>query len=590
MKTLSHDGKKMPENVTQKFLDMIKLPNPDTKRIQYLFVMPRFVMQDDVMHLIPYGFCLVSSALKASGRDVFTLNLNYKADPYDVLQQMITNNTIDVVFTGGLSGQYTMIKEILDMAKSIKPSIITCVGGGIITADPVAAMEALETADYGIIGEGEIAVNAFAYELENNGNIGKLGGIVARDGSIGPPLPEIQDLDVLPFPDYDGFEYNLLLRGGLKVASNFYHEYNLNIATSRSCPYNCTFCFHSSGKKYRRRSIGSICSEIDWILRNYPSIKSIYFVDEQFIEDIEFLKALTDYVKKRNLRYVCLTRVDYISKEKLQILKDSGCSMVGYGVESADNRILKSMRKNITVEQINQAFDLALEVGLEARGNLIFGDPEETPESINTSLDWWKKHPEYKIVINWINTFPGSHLYQVACERGVITDRAKYLKDNKMQINLTKMPDDMYWDMVKRVALFQTLSTNDVDVNFDEMDCITEMLRKKLEILSEQCCIAIWPVRYEVVAMLNEISPKFVASKNVFFVNINPADSFVSSCESFGKKVHTPDDIFSNASVDIVLYAIGNKANREIYNQISQSINQSYSSVKRLLKITELLR
>jgi hypothetical protein len=68
--------------------------------LRYLLVIPRFVSQDDMSYQFPTGFALVSSALKASGRDVYTLNLNYKADYLELLRRTVVENAIDVVATG----------------------------------------------------------------------------------------------------------------------------------------------------------------------------------------------------------------------------------------------------------------------------------------------------------------------------------------------------------------------------------------------------------------------------------------------------------------------------------------------------------
>lgn len=581
---------KMPENITQQFLDLIKLPNPNGKCLRYLFVMPRIAMGVNNAYRMPYGFCLVSSALKASGRNVFTLNLNYKPNPYDLLGETIVNNDIDVVFTGGLSGQFAILKEILDTAKLVKPNVITCVGGGILTADPTTAMAALETADYGIIGEGELTVNAFAYSLENNENAGLEAGVITRDGTMGSPRPGVSDLDILPFPDYDGFEMYLLLRDDLLRYRVSFSDNGVPVAIGRSCPYGCTFCFNSSGRKYRKRSFESIRRELDWILCNYPTVKLIQFFDDLFSKDIEFLKKLTGYMKERNLRYQIFQRVDSVSREMLQLLKDSGCQYVFLGVESADDSILKSMRKKITVKQIEHAFNLGLEIGINVRGNIIFGDPEETPETIRNTLNWWKRNSKYNITTAWVFTFPGTHLYKLACDRNIISDKIQYLKNGDMQINLTKMPDDVYWSMVQKVSLFSILSTNGVDINFDEMDNIVEALSSRLDHLSETHKVAIWPAKFDIIAMLNEISPKFITSDHVVFVNIDPSSSYVAACERYGKRVCTPDEALSGGDIDTVFYALGSRAVGDmVYNQIRKALNEDYSSVKQLLKITDCI-
>ncbi len=76
------------ENVTQEFLSMIKLPNENGARLNYLFIIPPVVPNHDESYAFPVGAALVCSALKASGRRVFTLNLNYKTDPHKWMKHM----------------------------------------------------------------------------------------------------------------------------------------------------------------------------------------------------------------------------------------------------------------------------------------------------------------------------------------------------------------------------------------------------------------------------------------------------------------------------------------------------------------------
>ena len=106
----------MIENVTQDFLDMIKLPDSKCKLLNYLIVMPQ---QADMhsRYMFPVGIGLVSSSLKVSGRSVISLNLTYKENPLEVLEKTIIENDIHVVATGGLSGQYSVLREIIDTSK-----------------------------------------------------------------------------------------------------------------------------------------------------------------------------------------------------------------------------------------------------------------------------------------------------------------------------------------------------------------------------------------------------------------------------------------------------------------------------------------
>ncbi|GMO37580.1 MAG: hypothetical protein Ta2B_17290 [Termitinemataceae bacterium] len=166
------------QNITQKFLESIKLPNPDNKQLNYLIVVPCYVENENGIYSFPIGIAMISSALKASGRNVFTLNLNYKHDYPGTLRKSIVENNIDVVLTGGMCIHYQLIAEIFDTAKAVNSSVITVIGGAIVSADPYATITAIENADYGIIGEGEITVNELAYALESGSIMG--GGAIRQ--------------------------------------------------------------------------------------------------------------------------------------------------------------------------------------------------------------------------------------------------------------------------------------------------------------------------------------------------------------------------------------------------------------------------
>lgn len=196
---------------------------------------------------------------------------------------------------------------------------------------------------------------------------------------------------------------------------------------SRSCPYNCTFCFHSSGTKYRQRSLDSVFKELDMLTSKY-TIKNIAITDELFAAKKEYVNEFCVRIKKYNIGFSVALRVDIVTRELLTMLKDSGCLSIGYGLESADNKILKSMRKNITIEQIENALILTNEVGINMQANFIFGDIAETVETSNNTINWWLAHNEFQINLRFIIVFPGTYLYKYACEKKLSLIRYNLLK------------------------------------------------------------------------------------------------------------------------------------------------------------------
>lgn len=424
--------------------------------MNYCIIMPKCVRDDNASYIFPVGIAYVSSALKESGRKVITYNLNYKKDSTrKILEQLITDNNLDVIASGGLTTQYPELREIFELAKEIKPDIITWVGGGIITASPIPAMEALEYADYGMIGEGEVTICELADAIEGNRTLESVDGLIYKDKSIENkwvitnPRKEISNLDSIAFPDYEGFEYGELID---KADFEMNGEQGGMVAFSRSCPFNCTFCFHSSGQKYRKRTLESILKEIDYLIEKYH-IKSLFVYDELFaLRNEEFNKFCIE-MKKRNLKYTISLRVDMVNENMINMLKESGCSLVTFGLESADDRILKSMNKHITVKQIENALELCLKAELPVQGNFIFGDEAETKETYHNTIRWWKEHPEYLIRLGYISVFPGSILYRNACHKGIITDEVEYIRQGCPQINVSKMDENEYRKMMLDISI-----------------------------------------------------------------------------------------------------------------------------------------
>jgi radical SAM superfamily enzyme YgiQ (UPF0313 family) len=153
---------------------------------------------------------------------------------------------------------------------------------------------------------------------------------------------------------------------------------------------------------------------------------------------IEFCNRIKNY----NINWVISARVTDINENLVKILKDSHCIAIYLGIESADNNILKSMKKSITIEQTEKALEIIYNSGIHVLGMLIFGDVEETIETATTTLNWWKRNTKYGIGMNFITTYPGTELYKYAIKNNIIKDSVQFIKDGCPTINVSKMSSD----------------------------------------------------------------------------------------------------------------------------------------------------
>lgn len=423
-----------------------------------LLVIPKTITRDDEWYVFPLGIAYVSSALRNSEIcNLYTYNLNLARDVRKKICELIDENQIDIIATGGLSVQYHSIKTIIETAKKHKTEIITMVGGGYITSSPELAMEAMPEIDIGMIGEGEVTICELVNALTKGEELTSIMGIIFRstEGLVKTDRRKpISDLDSIAFPDYEGFDFGSTLKYS-PVNYGIYNKRAAVLITSRGCPYNCTFCFHPQGDGYRARSLDNVFREIDWLVEKY-NIKSILILDELFGGNNARLKEFCTRIKEYNLQWWVETRVQFATIENLTLMKNSGCVQILLGIENVNDSILKSMQKYITVRQIESALSNAYQVGISAPGVLIFGDPLETRETADNSINWWKQHPEYNIMLTTMQVYPGSAIWDYAIKKGILAtkeDQINHILSGCPKLNLTSMSNEDFLDLCKQIGL-----------------------------------------------------------------------------------------------------------------------------------------
>lgn len=432
-----------------------------------LLVVPRYFSTKEYGYIMPLGILYVSAALKASKvANVYTVNLNHKEEADDiVLAHLIKENNIQIVGSTGISGQFIEVFPLMKLIKQINPNVITVVGGGMITADAISAMEAFDSSvDYGVIGEGEQTFVELVRALYSKTQIDDVNGLIYKnkqEWKITSHREDEMNLDSLPLPDYEGFDYDKYLETNGEIENGIKYS-PVAIIGGRSCKYNCTFCFHPSGSRYRQRSLDSIFFEIDYLISHYK-VNYIALREELFAADeqrvLDFCNRMKEYP---SLVWSIQLRVDSVTERMVQALRESNCRYVFLGIESADNRILKSMRKNITIEQVERALELTINAGLDTRSTIILGDEVESVESAYRTIRWWLEHRKRSsIVIDMIIAFPGSTLYKNARKNGRIPDPVRFLREGCPIINLsTAMTDEEYMQLVEDISNYNHIRYN----------------------------------------------------------------------------------------------------------------------------------
>ena len=128
------------------------------------------------------------------------------------------------------------------------------------------------------------------------------------------------------------------------------------------------------------------------------------------------------------MTWSCFTRANFVNEELLALMKKAGCHLILFGVESADEQILKNIRKEISLDLVVKAVRIARKVGIETRTSFMIGNPGETEETIRKSIDFAIRLDPDEVQFNITTVFPGTEMFKWADENGYITtkDWSKY--------------------------------------------------------------------------------------------------------------------------------------------------------------------
>lgn len=434
---------------------------------------------------MPLGLGYINAAMRKANLNVECLNLNHlpgsEEEKCNFMGNYISEHNIDIVMTGAITAFYPILKKIFAITKSVNNNIITIGGGGAYTSEPIVFSE-LTDIDFAVIGEGDITNVELVQTLISGGDVSQVKGIVyqSEDGYKQTAEREpIDDLDAIPFPCYDGFDVEAYL-DRQRVSDTYYSYFSdtpriMPMTLARSCPYQCKFCFHPVGNRYRVRSLDNFFAELDQLIDKYH-INGVVILDELFSAKVDRIYEFCERIKPYQIHWLVQMRVDIITEELLMVMKEAGCYTISYGIESYSPVVLKNMKKFIKPADINQALALTQKVGIDIQGNFILGDELENRTTLYETLSWWCKHLEYGVNLAFIETYPGTGYYKECIKKGSISDKKAFIRNGNFIVKLTDMSDDDYRKMLIITSILRVYNTANVGKVLDlynENDYIT---------------------------------------------------------------------------------------------------------------------
>jgi radical SAM superfamily enzyme YgiQ (UPF0313 family) len=237
------------------------------------------------------------------------------------------------------------------------------------------------------------------------------------------PAKQRPKLFRIPPPRYDLFALDRY-----RMPYNRYHPY-ATLITSTWCPFGCSFCPFAR-TPYRIREVDDVLANLEVIRR--MGIRQVHFADWTFAIDQRQAKAIMRGMieAKFNFTWSCLSRVDLMDFELMDLIKRAGCDLIELGVESGNQAILDRYEKGITVEQIRAAFRWARQLDLSTLGTFVLGLPGETRESLQQTLDLALEIEPTFCSFNVASPRMGTELRHEMIESGMIADRDDAILDS----------------------------------------------------------------------------------------------------------------------------------------------------------------
>ena len=427
-------------------------------------------------NIMPIGHGYVAAVAVMDGHRVGVLDLNAeRRKPVKMSNEemarwvegrvtaVLTREKPDVIGLGGIVTQYSRIRQIARLCKSIYPDVPLVLGGGIASSLPIFMVQRLGV-DAVVQEEGEVTFSELLHRFETGASLEGVQGVAYRhrvgagewefrNNGLRPSLKSrAVGLDALPWPLRGPWPiddvYKVNPVGHLNWKTKWIDgapaepgQYSESMIASRGCPYAavaCDYCYAAYlGKQYRLRSPRDIVDEMAFLKKRY-GLTYIHFLDDLMMTDYRWALEFCEELRRRKRESgfeitwggTCRTNIiaDDVERAKkegrphmLEQAYEVGMRQAGYGVESASPIILKSIDKSgQTVEKMEVAIKETQRIMGYADCSFMIGSPGESRTTVQETVEFCKKVGLRPEVFFFTTAYPATTFWQLALDKGLI--------------------------------------------------------------------------------------------------------------------------------------------------------------------------
>jgi radical SAM superfamily enzyme YgiQ (UPF0313 family) len=347
-------------------------------------------------------------------------------------------------------------------------------------------------ADGGIEGESGFAVQLISQSLidfwiRSEGEISLvelLKGNTTYPGINSNNFEQIENLNILPFPNYD--DYDLL---------QYENANSVPVTGSRGCVRSCSFCDIHEHWAYRYRSGQNIADEINYLNQKY-GVTDFSFSDSLINGNLKefkhFIKLLSDRnqqsAEKLTWSSQFIVRSERtISEQYWQDIADSGARNLAIGVETGSDTVRLHMNKKFTNQDLDYTMQMMTKYNITCQFLIIVGYPTETDADFQDTLDMFTKyqhlaqHVITSVTIgSTLGILPGTPLYHNADLYNIELDKYEnnWIAKDNLDLTLEKR-------LHRRTMLKQHLESLDYAIS-DSTEHVLKILNSNREMFKKR--------------------------------------------------------------------------------------------------------
>lgn len=371
------------------------------------------------------GIGYIASFLEQEGHEVRLVDAHSEYLDVEQTTARILSFAPDVAGFSATTHNRLSAIAAMRLLKKRQPSLMIMAGGPHFALTAENALAMVPELDCVVRGEGELTAGELLKAWPHQERLKEAAGLTYRNEQgwpvSNPDRPFLRDWSCLPFPAWHLYD---LSRYQKRIYGTDFRT--IGVISGRGCPNLCTFCANAafSRSRLRLRTTDNFIDELE-LLKGKYGFHAFNFWDDTLTISKQHVMDVCDKIlkKKLDIKWYARARVNTVDEEMIAAMKRAGCVRISFGIESGSPRILKVIKKNIALDQVERAVRLSSQAGFIVSLNFIVNLPEETMADLAMTaalIRKLKRLPRVQASYGFALIYPGTAMETFAKEHGIL--------------------------------------------------------------------------------------------------------------------------------------------------------------------------